>query len=47
MYQVYCNDEKGINKWLSENYDIEIVNIQMSLNNDGECIMVVYKTNVK
>ena len=47
MIQVYCNDEKGVNKWLSENSDKEIVNIQMTLNESGEYIMVVYKTIIE
>ena len=44
MIQVYCNDEKGINKWLREHQDVEVIDIKMSMNNEGEYIMVIYKT---
>lgn len=41
--QVYCNSEDCVNRWLKEHRDIEIIDIQIALNNDGELIMVVYK----
>lgn len=47
MIQVYCNNENGINKWLSENTDVEVIDIKMSMNNDGEYIMVIYKKSEK
>ncbi|WP_190323409.1 hypothetical protein [Rummeliibacillus sp. TYF-LIM-RU47] len=46
MIQIYCDGEDGINKWLAENQNVEIIDIKMSLNNDGYGIMVIYKTNV-
>lgn len=45
MIQIYCNDENGVNKWLREHQDVEIIDIKMAMNNDGEFIMVIYKTN--
>lgn len=45
MIQVYCNDENGVNKWLREHQDVEIIDIKIAMNNDGEFIMVIYKTN--
>lgn len=44
MFQIYCDDEAGINRWLKENKHKEIVNIQMTINESGEYIMVTYKT---
>ncbi|MDM5245724.1 hypothetical protein [Lysinibacillus sp. G4S2] len=44
MIQVYCNDENGINKWLKENHNlVDIIDVKIAMNNDGEWIMVVYK----
>lgn len=44
MLQVYCNDEKGINKWLQEKFNlVEVIDIKFSMNQDGEYIMVIYK----
>lgn len=44
MIQVYCNDENGINKWLTENQSsVEVIDIKFAMNNDGEYIMVIYK----
>lgn len=45
MIQVYCDDENGINKWLASNTDKEVISIQIAMNELGEYIMVVYKTN--
>lgn len=44
MIQVYCNDEDGVNKWLASNTDREVISIQMAMNEQGEYIMVTYKT---
>ena len=44
MLQVYCNDENGVNQWLRDNQDVEVLDIKLSTNNDGEYIMVVYET---
>lgn len=49
MIQVYCNYESKINKWLKEHPNVEVIDIKMSLNDDGELIMVIYEegdTNV-
>lgn len=43
MIQVYCDTEDGVNKWLREHQDVEIVDFRMAMNQDGEWIMVVYK----
>jgi hypothetical protein len=45
MIQVYCNDEVGVNAFLKKyKNDIEVINIQMTLNESGEYIMVAYET---
>lgn len=41
--QVYCDTEEGINKWLRENRSVDIVDIKMSMNEEGEYIMVIYR----
>ena len=43
MIQVYCDSERGVNKWLQEHLNVEVIDIKMSTNHDGELIMVVYK----
>lgn len=46
MIQVYCNDENGINEWLAEYHDsVEVIDVKIAMNNDGEYIMVVYRKN--
>ena len=46
MFQVYCDGETGINNWLKENHGtVEIIDIKMSISNEGEMIMVIYKTD--
>jgi hypothetical protein len=45
MIQVYCDGEDGTNKWLKEHQDVEIIDIKIAMNQDGEMIMVVYKIN--
>jgi hypothetical protein len=46
MIQVYCDTEQGINNWLKDHQDVEIVDFRMAFNNQysEEWIMVVYKT---
>lgn len=45
MIQIYCNDETEINKFLKKyKNEIEVINIQMTMNEIGEYIMVVYET---
>jgi len=41
--QVYCDTEFGVNKWLKKNQDIEVVDIKITGNVNGELVMVVYK----
>lgn len=41
--QVYCNSEDLVNMWLREHPDVEIIDIKLALNDDGELIMVVYR----
>ena len=43
MMQVYCDTEVGINNWLKENKDKEVVDIKLAANESGELIMIVYK----
>ena len=43
MIQVYCDNERGVNKWLKEHPNVEVIDIKMSTKHDGELIMVVYK----
>ena len=43
MIQVYCDNERGVNKWLQEHKDIKVMDIKISLDADGELIMVIYK----
>jgi len=43
VIQVYCDSEMFINKWLKEHPNVEVIDIKMSTNHDGELIMVVYK----
>lgn len=45
MIQVYCDGENGINKWLKDHKDVEVIDIKIALNEQGEYIMVIYKTN--
>lgn len=45
MVQIYCDTEDGINKWLKEHPDVELLDFRMALNEEYEWIMVVYKTN--
>ena len=47
IYQVECNDKLNINEWLRDNPDIEVVDIQASLNEIGELITVVYKIDME
>ena len=47
IYQVECNDALNINEWLRNNPDIEVVDIQASLNEIGELITVVYKIDME
>lgn len=41
--QVYVDTEPGINRWLKENSHLDVVDIKLAANNDGEVIMIVYK----
>ena len=43
LVQVYCGNESGINEWLRENRDVDIVDFKMSVGDKGERIMVIYK----
>lgn len=47
IYQVECNDEININKWLKENPDIEVEDIKVCMNNIGELITVIYKIQIE
>lgn len=45
MIQIYCDGEDGINQWLRKHQEVKVIDIKMSLNDDGYGIMVVYETN--
>lgn len=45
VYQVECNDEIAINKWLKNHPDIEIVDIRATINHEETVITVIYKTD--
>ena len=47
IYQVECNDEMNINKWLQENPDIEVEDIKVCMNDIGELITVIYKIEIE
>lgn len=44
MIQVYCDTEYGINNWLKDHQDVDILDFRMTFNKQEEWIMVVYKT---
>ena len=43
LVQVHCGNESGINEWLRQNREVEIVDFKMSVGDKGERIMVIYK----
>lgn len=45
--QIYVDTELGVNSWLKENPNAEVVDIKMSANEAGEIIMVVYKIELE
>lgn len=45
--QIYVDTETGINKWLKENPNAEVVDIKMSANEESEVVMVVYKIELE
>lgn len=47
VYQVYCDDEIGVNKWLENNSDADVVDIKMSGTEAGEIVMVIYKIKLE
>lgn len=47
VYRVFCSDEIGVNKWLKNNPDADVVEIKMSANEEGEVVMVVYKIELE
>lgn len=47
VYQIYVDTEPGINKWLKENQNAEVVDIKMSANEESEIVMVVYKIELE
>lgn len=47
VYQVYCGNETGVNKWLKDNPDAEVVEFKMAMNGEGELITVIYKAELE
>lgn len=47
VFQIYCGNEIGVNKWLKDNPDAEVIDFKMSMNDDGELITVIYKIELE
>lgn len=47
IYQIYLDTEIGVNAWLKKNSNLEVVDIKMSANEEGEIVMVVYKIELE
>jgi len=45
IHQIYCGDQNDCNRWLKENSEEVIVDIQTSANHDGELVTIIYKTD--
>jgi hypothetical protein len=45
MIQVYCADEIGMNNWLKKNSHVEVIDIKMCMNEQGEYLMAIYRIN--
>lgn len=45
--QIYVDTELGVNRWLKNNPNVEVVDINMSANEAGEIVMVVYKIELE
>lgn len=45
--QIYVDTELGVNRWLKNNSNLEVVDIKMSANEAGEIVMVIYKIELE
>lgn len=46
-FQIYCDTQIGVNSWLMDNPDVEVMDFKMSMNDDGELIAVIYKVELE
>ena len=47
VFQIYCDTQIGVNGWLMDNPNVEVMDFKMTMNEDGELIAVIYKVELE